>query len=222
MFLLVLGMDEAGRGPVLGPLVVAGVVAREDEAEELARRLGVRDSKKLSPKKREELAREIRGAARVFVEVIEPGDIDRERERRSLNEIELLLFGRIVEKAASTLPIKKVVFDLPEASTRFASYLERLVPRGVKIVGEHGADDKYPIVSMASIIAKVERDKRVRAIERELGFPLGSGYPHDPVTREALERIVSSGSGMEHVRKSWETFKRMAPREKQRGLESFS
>lgn len=208
------GIDEAGRGPVLGPLVVAGV-ATEDPAP-LAE-MGCRDSKMLSPAKREALDRLLRRQAgvRVEVRVVEAATLDLERARRSLNDIEADRFREI----ALALQPRLLYVDAADVdAARFGRSVSRGLPRGTKVVSEHRADDSYPIVGAASIVAKVARDAAVaelaRRLERKLEMPLGSGYAHDDRTRLFLrawhERF---GDLPEGTRRSWATVKEMlAPR----------
>jgi ribonuclease HII len=210
------GIDEAGRGPVLGPLVVAGV-ATEDPAP-LAE-MGCRDSKMLSPAKREALDRLLRKMAGVRIEVrsIEAEALDSERQRRSLNDIEADRFRDI----ATALGPKLLYIDAADVdAARFGRLVSRGLPRGTKVVSEHRADDSYPIVGAASIVAKVARDAAVselaRRLERKLGLgmPLGSGYAHDERTRSFMQAWHARfGDLPEGTRRSWAPMRElMAPR----------
>lgn len=208
------GIDEAGRGPVLGPLVVAGV-ATEDPAP-LAE-MGCRDSKMLSPAKREALDRLLRRmpGVRVEVRVIEAATLDAERARRSLNDIEA---DRFREIAVALAPRLLYVDAADVDAARFGRLVARDLPRSTKVVSEHKADDSYPIVGAASIVAKVARDAAVaelaRRLERKLEMPLGSGYAHDDRTRLFLQAWHQRfGDFPEGTRHSWATVKEMlAPR----------
>jgi ribonuclease HII len=208
------GIDEAGRGPVLGPLVVAGVAA-EDPAP-LAE-MGCRDSKMLSPAKREALDRLLRKASgvRIEVRVIEATTLDAERQRRSLNDIEA---DRFREIALAFQPRILYVDAADVDAARFGRSVSRGLPLTTKVVSEHRADDSYPIVGAASIVAKVARDAAVaelaRRLERKLEMPLGSGYAHDDRTRLFLQAWHARfGDLPEGTRRSWATIKDMlAPR----------
>lgn len=199
------GIDEAGRGPVLGPLVVAGV-AVADPAPLSA--MGCRDSKTLSPDRRRALDRALRALPGIRIEVREVSaeDLDLERQTHSLNDIELARFqdiGRAL--GASTLYVDAADVD----AARFGRAVAAGVP-GSRVVSEHKADARHAVVAAASIVAKVARDAAIaqlaRRLERRLGMELGSGYPSDARTRAFLaswsERF---GDLPEGTRRSWAT-----------------
>lgn len=213
---MICGIDEAGRGPVLGPLVVAGVLVESDVP---LRHLNVRDSKKLTPDRRELLAPEIEKAARCEVVVVPAGDIDVMRGQMSLNEFEAQLFARIVE----TLHPETAYVDAVDVDEiEFKRAILKLVPFEVEIVSQHEADDLFPVVSAASIIAKVRRDSEMRKIEADLGQPVGSGYPSDPLTIAFLEKwIREKGSPPPHTRLTWDTTRRLLAESKTRKLDEF-
>lgn len=178
------GVDEAGRGPVLGPLVVAGVLV-EDEAT--LRALGVKDSKQLSPAAREALYPKILERARVAVRVLTNHDLDARMASATLNAIEVEVFADVLEE----LTPRTAFLDAADVvAERFgASVLARL-PSACHVVSEHKADARYPCVAAASVVAKVVRDREIAKISLDLGVDVGSGYSHDPVTRAFLERWV--------------------------------
>lgn len=193
-------MDEAGRGPVIGPMVVAGVAVESDAK---LRQLRVRDSKKLSFNTREQLAPQISKVARTKIIIVPPEDIDALRAHDSLNVIEARIFASVIDELSPTTAYVDCA-DIDEA--RFKKLVLVHLRRRVKIISKHRADDVFPVVSAASIIAKVTRDVEVRKIEKELGMPVGSGYPSDPVTREFLKNWVREhGDVPPHSRRSWET-----------------
>lgn len=198
----VLGIDEAGRGPVIGPLVVAGVMVPERKFS-ILRKMGIRDSKKLTPERRKFLARKIRRISRVFTVKISASDIDRMREKGfNLNEIEKIAIKRIIAEAQPDSVIIDSVDVKPE---RLAEEI-RSHFGDIEVKAEHGADAKYYPVAAASIIAKVERDleiERIQKLNRKLG-DMGSGYPSDPRTRAFLESF-SYDELPDFVRKSWAT-----------------
>ena len=200
----ILGIDEAGRGSVLGPLVVCGVAIEEDRVKYLDR-LGLKDSKKISPKRRIVLSRKIKRIAEYHTVHITAGDIDTLRSRDvNLNEIEKIAINRIIGDAnASTCFIDSMDVK-PE---RLTSELETMHSQ-LKVVAEHKADDRYPIVSAASIIAKVERDRVIQDI-RKTYENVGSGYPSDPKTIEFLKTIPLEDDLPDFVRSSWATVERI-------------
>ena len=203
-------MDDAGRGAVLGPLVIAGVLFRAEDLPKLDE-LGVRDSKLLSPGRRERLAQAVqRVALRVEVKVIPPGEIDRVvlygRRLRRLNWLEARKMAEVIEALKPDLAYVDASDVLAE---RFGRQIEEHLPFKVRIISEHGADRRYPIVSAASILAKVERDRIISRLRERYG-DLGSGYPSDPRTMNFLrEWIARHGSYPDFVRKSWEPAKKL-------------
>lgn len=222
---VLVGIDEAGRGPVFGPLVVAGVSGMDQEA---FRALGVKDSKLLSPKRRKELEPEIRRLAeRVVTIVVSADDIDgRRHEEENLNEIEVATFGTIAKRLAGT----ELYLDAADVNAkRFGALVAKKVGRRspyTKIVSEHRGDMTYPIVSAASVVAKVRRDREVRRLarplEKQLGLPFGSGYSHDEVTRQFLESYRATfGLFPPGTRRSWDTVRLMESRFLTRRLEDF-
>lgn len=196
------GVDEAGRGPVLGPMVMALVVVDEEGEQEL-REMGVRDSKQLSPEEREEMYPDIVKVAKdVVIARVEPFEIDSYVAKRSLNELEAVKVAEMVGRAR--VPPELLIVDSPDPNpARFAQRIQKYV--SIDVRAEHGADAKYPVVSAASIIAKVVRDRVVRGIE-DLYGRFGSGYSHDPETRGFLEEWVRKyGRLPPFARRSWRT-----------------
>ncbi|MCD6461398.1 MAG: ribonuclease HII [Thermoplasmata archaeon] len=211
---MIFGVDEAGRGPVIGPLVVAGVAVPRDE-ERILREMGVRDSKKISPGRRQTLADEIKRRWPTVLEVVSPEDIDVLRERMTLNELEAGVFASVIERLVEEAGgMGEVYVDAADANERHFELMVRARLgerwRATGITSRHKADEIYPVVSAASIVAKVERDRRIAEIEREIGVPIGSGYPSDPTTRVFLkEWVMEHGSLPPHTRTSWKTAKKI-------------
>jgi ribonuclease HII len=210
------GIDEAGRGPVLGPLVICGVAVDDDDP---LRKMGVKDSKKLTPKKREELAPLILGAARVEIVEIPAEEIDAVRAVITLNELEARVFASIIER----LQPEHAYLDAADANEKeFGRMVQAQLTRKVKITSEHKADDTYPVVSAASIIAKVTRDRRVRDIEKEIGRPIGSGYTSDPKTISFLNDWMTEKKTLPpHCRRSWDTSQNIMNLKSLRRLDQF-
>jgi ribonuclease HII len=197
------GIDEAGRGPVMGPMVVASVIV-DDDAPLIS--IGVKDSKKLSPAVRERMFGDIVKIADHRIVIISAETIDAERTERSLNEIELEMFA----DAARGTNITRVYADCPDVNEiAFGSALSAKL-NNVKVIAKHKADDIYPVVSAASILAKVTRDRCIEKIKKELGADIGSGYPSDPVTIGFIGKwIKENGNAPPYTRCSWETVKKM-------------
>ena len=207
----VAGVDEAGRGSLIGPLVVAGVCADPQSLQEL-KEMGVRDSKLLSPKKRSALYGEIVRLSRcVHFRVIEPDEIDEYvwfgTRRRKLNYLE----ARYMAKLIPMLGAGEVFIDAPDTNIPlFTAELSAMLGDGCpRIVAKHKADRDYVVVSAASVIAKVERDRAVELLRGDHG-DFGSGYPSDPQTVSYLQDWVRrEGSRPRFARKSWATWGRV-------------
>lgn len=213
---MICGVDEAGRGPVLGPLVVAGVSVESDVP---LRHLNVRDSKKLSPERRELLAPEIEKVSRYHVLVIPAKEIDVMRAEMTLNDFEARLFAQIIE---TLHPDTAYVDAVDVDEIEFKRAVQKHLPFEVEIVSQHEADDLFPVVSAASILAKVRRDAEMRKIEEELGQPAGSGYPSDPDTIAFLEKwIKEKGCLPPHTRTTWDTARRLLAESRNRKLDDF-
>lgn len=213
---MICGVDEAGRGPVIGPMVIAGVMLKSESQLD---GLNVRDSKKCTPKRREKLALEIEKIARTEVIIVPARDIDTLRERLTLNKIESDLFASIIEKLR---PSTAYVDSADVNVETFRRNIEDELSYEVEIISKHGADEIYPIVSAASIIAKTTRDAEIRKIAEELGEGIGSGYPSDAVTMQFLESWVEShGTPPPYTRLSWKTTQRLLSRLKSKKIEDF-
>ena len=213
---MICGVDEAGRGPVMGPMVVAGVAVESDVP---LRQLNVRDSKKLSPERREALAPEIRKISRYEILIIPAADIDAMREQMTLNEFEAKLFATVIERLRPEVAYVDSA-DVDEFTFRKAIAVN--LPFEIEIVSKHEADDLFPVVSAASILAKVTRDAEMRRIEAELGAKIGSGYPHDQETIQFLVKwLDEKGTLPPHTRASWDTAKRLLSAAATRKLEEF-
>jgi ribonuclease HII len=199
--LLIAGIDEAGRGAVAGPLVVAGVCC-DQKAELLLRKMGVKDSKLLSPARRERLYRAIEKTVRdVVILKVGPCKIDSHRRGgMSLNQIE----GIKMAEVASFLRPHRVYIDCPDANTfRFRKFLEKMIQHDPEVILEFKADVRYPVVAAASIMAKVERDREIARLREEHG-DFGSGYPSDPVTQEWLKSWIEGNSKFpDFIRRTW-------------------
>ena len=202
---MIAGIDEAGKGPVLGPMCVAGILADEDKLDELVR-LGVKDSKKLTPKKRETLSVEIRNIAeRFFILEVSPSQIDGLRKVMTMNEIMVACYVKVLEELR---PESAFVDAADVIADRFGENIKKKYSGDLNITSEHNADENYPIVSAASILAKVRRDELVRNIGKNVGIEIGSGYPADPKTIKFLEDWVREhGTLPDFARSSWETSK---------------
>ena len=199
---MICGIDEAGRGPVMGPLVIAAVAAEDDLR---FRELQVKDSKQLTKKKREELLPLIKDCSQTETLVISAAEIDSYRLTGSLNDLEAEAFAQLLNR----LKPETAYADAADVNEeRFAAVILEHVDFKVDLFARHKADMLYPVVSAASIVAKTLRDELIDAISAEFGEPIGSGYPGDEVTRNFIERwIRKNGAFPPHTRTSWKTAK---------------
>jgi len=213
---MICGVDEAGRGPVIGPMVVAGLML---ESESQLNGLNVRDSKKCTPKRREKLAQELNKIAKTEVIILPASDIDAMREGLTMNQIETKLFASVIEKLS---PDITYVDSADVNEDRFGKDIENELNFDIRIISKHGADEIYPIVSAASIIAKTTRDAEIRKIAQEIGKDIGSGYPSDAVTIQFLERWIDGhGKPPPHTRLSWKTAQRLLNRAKSKRIDDY-
>lgn len=197
----ILGIDEAGRGSVLGPLVIAGVIVPE-KMEKVLERMGVKDSKRLAPHRRTILSRKLKKMFEYEIVVITAREIDEMRaDGINLNEIEKNAMESILIKMN---PEKAIVDAVDVKAERFQENLCK--DTGVNVIAEHKADDKYIEVSAASIIAKAERDDQIAQINKEFikSGGIGSGYPSDPKTKDFLTHYTYDEMP-DFVRRSWAT-----------------
>ncbi|MDH7564165.1 MAG: ribonuclease HII [Candidatus Bathyarchaeota archaeon] len=207
--MLVAGVDDAGRGCVIGPLVIAGILMQEEDLHKLVK-LGVKDSKLLSPYRREQLELEIKQIAQKHTIVkLPPAEIDevvlKGRKLHRLNWLEAKAMAKVIERLR---PEKAYVDASDILEKRFGEDVKRNISFDVEIVSEHKADQKYPIVSAASVIAKVERDREIELLRQRHG-DFGSGYPSDPKTIVFLQQILQKyGEYPDFVRKSWKPAKK--------------
>ena len=206
---LICGIDEAGRGPVIGPLVVAGV---QVDDEKVLEDTGVRDSKKCTPERRERLANIIKGKAKAIdLVILHPEEIDNLRNNMTLNEIEVDAFCKVMRSLRSDV---YYVDSADVDENRFARALKMRLDFDAEIISSHKAEEKFLVVAAASIIAKTTRDRLVKEIEEELrkklDLPLGSGYPSDPITMKFIKEWKRRFGGLPpYVRKSWKTIKKL-------------
>jgi len=186
---------------VLGSLIVAGVLCQREELDELVR-LGVRDSKALSPARREQLYEDITSSFRWRTEEITPREIDaRHRNGLSLNQLEARAMRRLIRHFSPGVAYIDCVGRSPRR------FRQMLSAPGVNcsLVVEHRADERHPLVAAASIIAKVTRDRQLAELKRQYG-DFGSGYPADPRTLSFLRENIHSLPPF--VRSSWRTLSR--------------
>lgn len=206
--MLLMGADEAGKGPVIGSMFVAGLVIEEERLFDLAA-LGVKDSKMVSPAKREVLARKITSIATdQYILEVRPEIIDELRLVMTMNEIMVRSFSQVVDR----LHADKAVLDAADVNAeRFAQAVrKRCRETTMDLIAEHKADQRHRVVSAASILAKVHRDESMRKLESEMHCKIGSGYPHDRDTIAFLSDWAKEKKDFPPcVRHSWATAQRI-------------
>ena len=228
--MIVTGIDEAGRGALIGPLVIAGVTIEKKDEKKL-KELGVKDSKLLSPKRREELAQKIEEiATNIVIMRVQPCRIDdMMRSGTNLNKIEAMKMAEIVEMCrGSTVYIDSLGHDYKDSSGKKCNKFKQVVQGYMKdkkcdLIVENHLDESVPVVSAASIIAKVNRDEAIKEIERDAGQPIGVGYPHDVRTIQFVEKLIKErGKDLPpFVRRSWITTKILQEKSWQKKIKDF-
>ena len=214
----ILGIDEAGRGSVIGPMVLAGVLIDKKDENKL-RKIGVKDSKLLSPLQRKRLYPLITKIAKDHVSIkISAKEIDELRKTTNLNKIEAEKMAQIIK----TMKADTAYVDAPQVSTeKFKAILLALAKNKTEIISENYADLKYPVCSAASIIAKVERDKEVEKIKKIVGFDFGVGYSHDTRSIEFVKKALKEKKYLEFIRHSWITVSDIKSKKEQKTLEEY-
>jgi len=214
----ILGIDEAGRGSVIGPMVIAGVMIEEKDEAKL-RKIGVKDSKMLKPYQREKLYPLIKKIAKDYVALhVSAKEIDELRKIKNLNIIEAERMAQIIK----TLGADIAYVDTPQASTeKFKAILLNLAKNHTKIIAENYCDETYPVVSAASIIAKVERDAEVEKIKKIVDFDFGVGYSHDKRSIDFVKRCLKDKKCLEYIRHSWVTVDGLKSKKEQKSLKEY-
>jgi len=209
---LICGIDEAGRGPVLGPMVICGVCFTHSNLQFLSE-IGVKDSKKLSPQKRSELAKIIKEKCCAYkIIIVDCQEIDKREEKKvTLNRLEELKMAKIINELKPSI----VYLDAADVNElRFGKSISELLDyRPKKIISKHKADDIYPIVSAGSIIAKDKRDFIIHNLRQQYG-DFGSGYPSDSKTIDFLRDWIKKNKEIPPIaRKSWGTVNKLLDEE---------
>ena len=209
-----LGIDDAGRGPVIGPMVLAGCLIDEKTEKEF-KKLGVTDSKKLTPKRRDFLVEKIKAQAETFeIIIIPPIEIDGEsvvgESRIKLNELEAIATAKIINRINKGYKKLKVVVDCPSVSIiKWQDFLKTKIKNlsNLEISCEHKADKNHISVSAASILAKDIREKEMTKLKKIYGDEIGSGYTSDLLTQKFLEKFAEKHQDKGIFRKTWITWK---------------
>jgi ribonuclease HII len=216
---MIAGVEEAGRGPVLGPMVMCGVLV-DEKAEARLKSIGAKDSKLLTPKTREILFDQIKAMVEKYeVVIIPPQEIDDALRdpNLNLNKLEAITSAKILNK----LKPDKALLDCPSnnISAYSAEIRKYLDNKKLNLVAEHKADVKYTVVAAASIIAKVTRDREVEKIKQQIGIDFGSGYPSDEKTQLFLKKNWDRFPQI--FRQTWASYKNVAKAKQQKSLGEF-
>lgn len=213
----VLGIDEAGRGPVIGPLIIAGVMIEQGNESRID---GVKDSKLLPHKKRIELNKKIKRNSEYLVISVPPQEIDEAllSDHLNLNWLEAHKQAEIINK----LKPDKAIIDCPSPNCeKYKQFLKKLLNKELKkieLVLEHKADFKYPVVSAASILAKVKREEEVEKIRKKYG-EIGPGYSSNLITQKFVRENWEKHP--EIFRRTWVTWKNHQKMKFQKKLGDF-
>ena len=208
----VLGIDEAGRGPAIGPMIMAGVMINESEENLLS---GSKDSKMLVHNVRLALDKKIKENSEYKIIEISPKEID-DAVNSKINNLNWLEAQKQAEIINSLNPDKAII-DCPSINlVSFKNYLRKLInKKNIELVVEHKADQNYITCSAASILAKVRREEKISEIKEKYG-DVGSGYPSDPKTKKFI--INNYRKHQEIFRYSWSTLKKIVENGEQKKL----
>lgn len=212
--MLLIGIDDAGRGPIIGPMVMAGVLIEKEQENDL-KKLGAKDSKLLSHPQRIAIAGKIGETIRSsYLVIAEPSEIDKAvLGGENLNTLEARKMAEIINNLNEGKKPTKVIVDCPSVNlsawrAKLLSFIKK--KENLDVVCEHKADFNHPVVSAASILAKVHREEQVMKIKKKYG-EIGSGYPADPYTKKFLEEHGKELEDSGIFRKSWATWKALFP-----------
>ena len=227
---LIIGIDDAGRGPLIGPMCLAGVLITKEQ-EKVLKEAGAKDSKQLTHPVRVKLSETIKDNV-IDSKVVKsfPKEIDEAVfSKENLNTLEAKKTAEIINALNNDKMHKekiKVVVDCPSVNTkawretmcRFVKHQENL-----EIACEHKADVNHTAVSAASILAKVAREEEVEKLKKEYEKygDMGSGYPSDPNTKKFLKEHGKALADSGIFRKSWGTWKALFPEKSQATLSGF-
>jgi ribonuclease HII len=212
---VICGVDEAGKGSVLGPMIIAAVGVTSDN---VFAEVEVADSKMLSPKVRERLYITIRRRFRVATVRIDAHEIDEIRTGMTMNSCVARAHAQAIDKLS---PAIAYVDACDVNAIRYADMVKNHLEKSCEIVSEHNADRTFKVVSAASIIAKVTRDRAITALSKKYG-EIGSGYPSDPVTIAFLSAYIDEYKCPPPIaRKSWKTITAMLGKKQQSQLSQF-
>jgi len=215
-------MDDAGRGPVIGPMVLAGCLISDEVGKKL-KKLGVKDSKQLTQKRREYLEKIIKEEAEAFeIIIICPEKIDGDNANGiKLNELEGIGFAGIINKINKGYGKMKVIIDCPSPTiSKWQDFVKTKVNTlsNLDVSCEHKADKNHISAAAASVLAKCTREREMDKIKKIFGGEVGSGYCSDPATQKFLEKHAKKHQDKGIFRKTWITWKKAYEKISQRTL----
>ena len=205
--MIICGVDDAGRGSMVGPLVIAGVRIDKKNLKKL-KSIGVQDSKKLSPKTREILYKKIIEIVdEYYVVRISPKTIDSNVFKHKLNHLEAKNMAKVIKELS---PQVAYVDSCDVDYKRFGNEISLLTSNS-KIISRHHADSRFVVVAAASIIAKVSRDKSIHRLKKN--YDLGSGYPSDKKTVKCVKKLLlQKKQSYSFIRMSWKPVQKIVNR----------
>lgn len=223
--MLTLGIDDAGRGPVIGPMILAGCLL-DEKAEQELKKLGVKDSKQLTQKRREFLVEKIKEKAEIFeVVLVYPYEIDgKNHDGVNLNDLEAIKTAEIINKINKGFGKIKVIVDCPSPSIeKWRDFLKTKIENlsNLDIICEHKADVNHVSVSAASVLAKIVREKEMTMLKEKYGTEIGSGYCSDKKTYKFLEEHSAEHKETGLFRKTWSTWRDACSKAEQKKLRDF-
>ena len=213
----IIGVDEAGRGPVIGPLVVCAVRIPNMDLK-ILEEMGVKDSKKINKAKRKKIFESItenckKGKWKISTIICSASEIDKEMKKSNLNQLEVKLFAKAIEEIGLFKKIIHINVDACDVDEiRFGKNIEKTLGErwdNTEIISKHKMDEIDLVTATASIMAKVTRDSEIEKLNDSTDFEIGSGYPSDLTTRNAVKKMIENKFLHNELRWSWKTVKDM-------------
>jgi ribonuclease HII len=213
---MIIGVDEAGRGPAIGPLVVSAVMIPNSDIR-ILEEIGVKDSKKYNKIKRMKIFKLIMKNCyarkwNISKVICSASEIDKTLEKSNLNKLEVKLFAEAIEKIGFSKKITHINVDACDVNeVRFGNNIRTTLSdkwNHVKIISKHKMDETNLITAAASIVAKVTRDSAIEELNNCTDFEIGSGYPSDLITKKAIKKMILDEYPHKELRWSWKTVKK--------------
>ncbi len=198
----IIGIDEAGRGSLVGELMVCSYAVKKGDITKLLD-IGVRDSKQLTPFARQKLYYKLIEIGLFSIYAIKPRDLDKKNINLLEEKAALADIKNLLKSIGGVNYVEEIIIDKFGELRFLKKILSELGFKG-RLIVEEKADSRYAVVSAASIIAKVIRDRRVEVLKKIYGIK-GSGYPSDPETVESVLLLLENGNTPDVIRYSWAT-----------------